>query len=1445
MDRLDQKGAANSASHFPYSHTGCIDQFRHQYGEGDSGFGSFFTSSAEGKVSLVHCNDRPQQMGNIFYQGRDLDTLHWTGTKATSDNCHTDVGNEKSSVFLTMENCHRECKWSGPPPPPTRHDSLLVIRQLDGSHPQAASQSSIGSRTPVVTFENDHLSKETSSFPLDTPLPNMGEAYLQTSYQYPSLKDGSNVPEKHSQRGEDAGNFTPKRVEKAPQSNITNFSLSFPNHGHGIAFDGVESRKQIHSLPLAHGQKPVPDIPPHPELPSRVMCSNVSECSQKTAPNFQVTNTHVQPFTTESRLAKDFPGSFHVMCPKNTTKGQSPKVHYKFYTVSGYKDRQRSLSETSARHLLYSPPGLDNNARSRQIFPSGSNEHSHIFKTHLSMTEPVQVRKPCSQRQIRNGTGSVGHRVVACPEARNNCNVLENHLKPANESSTHGTVTAETTPMLQRLAFQTTNVVKGLPMSAKQEHQLSGGQKDMQGEREKNQDLCKALENKMTQLRKCKNSSQLLNEHVELDQLNEESPGTSGSSIISSKNAYRNQVKQTQSKVLKETSFKRKDLQLSWPNQGKQKATGRSGITRFQTVSLPDQICIPDDPMATSASQILHGNQRAKTVEPQHQATQKGSRKRLTLVEKKMYHSEPEKINQLGVGCSPRKWQQAETFKFPDVQGKEATSRRQQFKAVNTSQMTLKEIQHQALVQYFGLRGSLSPCATDLISGERKCLKPTQHRESSCQYFDCNPIQGSNIHQLQLAEKHGDNSSEIPVGYANRSASCFLSQSFEVQHSPRWTGVSDISERFASSEDLLDQLEFVQFGRRARSKSFPLPQQNELAPDLDSETLREIDYNNNDPRPSTAKIKSATETGANWKYSHNKHVNVALGKNRFERQRGKSMNEAELSIGKATTRLSRSFDQLSLVADGGPTELKNALNRALTTPPKLLPSNQNWIKLKSHIRKPQTTQSAAATVIERGSDMTKSCSISYSAETLGPISPSPHLPPRKLGDWTYFLSGQEDVISENNGTDLCLASNSTCIQFNPSQRHPKNMFESSSLKIAANKEIEVTERTLSKINSPSLVNFVQMNPITNDTEHYKKDRQVYEASFPLCSDSSPENPLLASSSPAAKSEVKSESTKALLVKDNQSHTKGTSQQLSASSRNTVQLRLKMKSPEERRMEKLVKEILEVDRSLTDILDPNPTTKTIMDHVQGLFQEDTLVLEACQRRDQLNIQTTERETKRKEKEDVQFPSLLEPDTQAKVPVNINLMQNINKERGDTSSDVTEKKKELISTFRYKLQKLQEAKVGLHEDIKMNTLLGKDIEDLINDVCKPNEIKRYKAFIEDLDKVMNLLLCLSSRLVRVESALSKVNESTDMEEKQSLSKRHQTLSLQHEDARGFKEHQDHRERVTFRILTNYLTEMQLQQCHHFVQMRKALLIRQKEVEENLRLTEDQLELLENSL
>ncbi|KFQ56849.1 Protein Shroom1, partial [Nestor notabilis] len=172
-------------------------------------------------------------------------------------------------------------------------------------------------------------------------------------------------------------------------------------------------------------------------------------------------------------------------------------------------------------------------------------------------------------------------------------------------------------------------------------------------------------------------------------------------------------------------------------------------------------------------------------------------------------------------------------------------------------------------------------------------------------------------------------------------------------------------------------------------------------------------------------------------------------------------------------------------------------------------------------------------------------------------------------------------------------------------------------------------------------------------------------------------------------------------------------------------------------------------------------------------------------------------------------------------------------------------ELMSRLRSKLQTLRGERELVLSEARACAARGAELEALVRDICRHNEFERYMMFIGDLEKVVSLLLCLSSRLARVQNAMRRIDGNTDAEEKQSLHERHQLLSRQREDAKDLKENLDRRERVVSGILAKYLSAQQLQDYQCFVQDKTSLLIEQKDLEEQIKFFEEQLESLEKSI
>ncbi|TRZ12325.1 hypothetical protein HGM15179_014791 [Zosterops borbonicus] len=179
------------------------------------------------------------------------------------------------------------------------------------------------------------------------------------------------------------------------------------------------------------------------------------------------------------------------------------------------------------------------------------------------------------------------------------------------------------------------------------------------------------------------------------------------------------------------------------------------------------------------------------------------------------------------------------------------------------------------------------------------------------------------------------------------------------------------------------------------------------------------------------------------------------------------------------------------------------------------------------------------------------------------------------------------------------------------------------------------------------------------------------------------------------------------------------------------------------------------------------------------------------------------------------------------------------------ELVEKKLQLIESLSRKLVVLQEAQRGLQEDISANGALGEDVATRLQALCTPGEFDKYRLFVGDLDKVVNLFLSLSGRLARVETALGSLGPHAPAEDKRALREKQRLLVAQLEDAKELKEHVGRREEAVGAMVARYLPAEQLQDYQHFVKMKSALIAEQRELEEKIKLGQEQLRCLRESL
>ncbi|XP_072482751.1 protein Shroom4 [Notamacropus eugenii] len=303
-------------------------------------------------------------------------------------------------------------------------------------------------------------------------------------------------------------------------------------------------------------------------------------------------------------------------------------------------------------------------------------------------------------------------------------------------------------------------------------------------------------------------------------------------------------------------------------------------------------------------------------------------------------------------------------------------------------------------------------------------------------------------------------------------------------------------------------------------------------------------------------------------------------------------------------------------------------------------------------------------------------------------------------------------------------------------------------------------------------------------------------------------------------------------------------------------------------EELMRDVADRDRSLAGILNSASNMVTVAEVMGDLFSTDDLPWKKHVRQDWHLVRR--RQEVAKERQEFQpispppppgsFSSPTSPtsptsysayyNTSAGKAELLNKMKELSQLAKDSlgeaevDHELAQKKLQLIASISKKLSVLQEAQRGLLEDISANVALGEEVEAVLKAVCKANEFDKFRLFIGDLDKVVNLLLSLSGRLARVENALNSLDPDST-QEKLALMEKKRQLTEQLEDAKELKEHVDRREKAVYNTVSRYLLHEQLQDYRHFVKMKSALIMEQRELEEKIKLGEEQLKCLRESL
>nr|XP_057943120.1 protein Shroom1 isoform X2 [Doryrhamphus excisus] len=897
------------------------------------------------------------------------------------------------------------------------------------------------------------------------------------------------------------------------------------------------------------------------------------------------------------------------------------------------------------------------------------------------------------------------------------------------------------------------------------------------------------------------------------------------------KKYYKEKLKDAQSKVLKETSFKRRDLQLVQHRFRPKLPT--SGIHSFSssqdsetsTDTLTPSVAsegtqrgsiVEESPKEMNAENTEREHWRPANVAQPQVASRNGGRKRLTPEQKKMCYSEPGKLNQLGSTPSHSSCRsfsnESESLFLVEGDGQQdhtqpgeqglVAARRKMFEprgralsASSASKTNLKHLQHKALVEYMERKTGQKVAEPQQPSGPQLPVPPRQRHSLGEKPFDWGPRPLSAGTECKNPKKKPNrphsagrilDSSASSVRYAQflPAQSC-SSPSAGQSNQLRWRDRQSPSNGMSASvESLLDQPEQPTVFRN-RSTSTPHSFQ---APD-----------DENDPVPVNSAETCSLQKNPSTAVQSTPEAQQSI---RVVAHRGKSMEELGTSKLTRLSALSKSSEQLD--QDG---DIRNIsfFSEARKKEPDT--ANQGQLKKPSILKQnsdpspgdEENTGPKAATGLITLSGSHSPTSFPSQGQSVSPGSHSPASESSNL----HFPRAQDACEREVKSASRRVQSSSDS-ERRPSVEEPgqdvppldSHHEVSLSCGVTTDPSLWIPppeeQQPKEDVQTPDseFEDLVLLLPPaqTNETSVCDSDVSVNEAAV------TEKNPKTQDEDPRENEETTSS-----------------------------------ERPDKRpTWEELVAAVVKADQSLASVFYPLANRKTALMLMEQLLSEDTLLMEEHYKKKQ--------EQQRGSCEtigDAEQPPL--PPDGHQPPSS----------ESHSQDDFSEKKGLLASYIEERLRSLEDTRRALQAEIQQNVSHGEALEVLVRERCVPLELERYNLFIGDLERVVNLLLCLSARLARVQNALSTVDQDTDAEEKQSLDSRYRLLCKQREDAKDLKDNLDRRESLVSTFLSRQLSGEQLLDYRRFVQTKASLLIRQKDLEEKQRLGEEQLDALNKSL
>uniref|UniRef100_A0A8C2GHX0 Protein Shroom1-like n=1 Tax=Cyprinus carpio TaxID=7962 RepID=A0A8C2GHX0_CYPCA len=1334
----------------PAKSSSSIDQYTHHHSKGDSAYSSFSGGSTVPDYPSPFLLDEPQSQN-----------LHYTDLKYVKGKyspTFLDSGSKSMDHFYrSMETVAQKHHWSSsgfsdtedppvhthpfpPPPPPARLNSLVTTRNLENSW---ARQSPEGQLADLSTSQQTSNSEVCGV----RAVPVYGCASSQ-------LKD---------------------HIEQDPEDEM---------------LDPPKPTRIVNRSSLQTCQ---------PE-PLQQSCSSQSETQRKRSHS-----AYGGPVSEH----QCFVSSCHM--PQNMTGG-SIQHKGQFYFVTGVL----KSSEPSAVQGAETSSELSYKAhRRRQSFPDGPSGKLFYQEEHKCSIQNEDVEHPNEkavnshfkpeetsegvedQRVMSRETGrhhSTSHPIFYCGPEDNSVGTLMNPALIKEDHTSRPKKEEQMTRVSRRpqldipsdkISKETTPLLYHLTGANRASYTDKFKNNNDCGIEVKNPDCAKEKE-------KAGNDEQTppSGEYRQSEMSKEKQPKElfypCGTLDDSYKKYYKEKLKDVQSKVLRETSFKRRDLQLSLPHRFKQQTDKKlfadpssppfqGKLTNLETPPMP-QLHNPQEKDKEYRKDLGQEIEKAIEKEPekphniaQPQVPRVGSRKRLSADQKKLSHSEPEKLHQLADGpaymtCHSLGNEVEGLLSEADhglvaARRKMFETRGRALSASNFSKSTLKHLQHEALVAYMERK-----TGQKIAEPQHPLPQVPSNRNSTAESSRHNfGISGSNKLHRPLSAGQILDSVSNSVKYT---------QFITAKHSRHssWREESSTAGKSASVENLLDQPEQPKCFR-TRSTSTPHAFQVRKHPD---------EFSANDNKAILRVQRKVEEETV----VHRSHTASVPDERRVQvrASRGKSMEELGVSKVTRPEALSKSSEQLDQLQ--GMQVNPGAEKRMVS----FLAEGR-----RTHRRIPSSGEYTAGS----------------------PAGPEKPL----LTHFVKHVSSHDDEIHT------------------ASQNGRKNK-EDTVLSMSSHSRPEISKEQ-------DVCQEVSLgHGVTTDPSLWITSSEINEAEanyWPSTETATSAEPQNAPRSPSAENETTSITTLPSIQETESGSVPALYREQDGSVKKEdgpVVMENEVSegngSVDKLEWEVLVRDVVSADQSLAGILYPVTNRKTALMLMEQLLSEDTLLMEE--------------HYKKKQEQKVNNPEKAAHSTEMplKPPSSVNNESVLSNQKDNLhNTDIIDKKRRLIAHIEEHLKCLEEVRSTVQSEEKVNGERGDAVEALVRESCVSAERERYTQFIEDLERVVSLLLCLSARLARVQNALSTADDSMDPEERQSLDNRYGLLCKQREDAKDLKDNLDRRERVVSIFLSKQLTDTQLQEYRRFIQTKASLLIRQKDLEEKQRLGEEQLEALLSSL